>query len=415
MAKVEIGSHVPFAIDADSPLVSHGLLPDPEPRPVRYTIISVDDHLVEPPDMFEGRLPAKYQADAPRVVELENGAEAWSFDGQLYLQIGLNAVAGRPREDWNMKPTRFDQIRPGCWQIKERIRDMDINGVWASANFPSQIAGFAGTVFARTKDPELGIATMRAWNDWLFEEWYSPFPERIIPMGITWLMDPELGAEEIRRNAARGFTAVTLPEQPHRLNLPSVFSGYWDPIIRACVETETVIALHVGSSGLLPSPDDAPKLEMAATMFPLQSAQTAAEWIWSGIPTRFPDVKVTLSEGGIGWVPMMLDRLEYMFQQSGYDRSVWADPDFSPAEILLRNFYFCSIDDPTTFAVRDRIGVDHIMVEADYPHADSSWPDTQDYVARMLRHVDNLEDIRKITHRNAAQVFRHPLPPHPVP
>ena len=126
---------------------------------------------------------------------------------------------------------------------------MDINGVWASLNFPSMITGFCGRVYSQAKDPDLGLAVTRAWNDWLFEEWYSPYPERIIPLGITWLADPEIGAEEIRRNAARGFVSVTLPERPHRIGFPSLFSGYWDPIIAACAETDTVISLHVGSSG----------------------------------------------------------------------------------------------------------------------------------------------------------------------
>lgn len=416
MATTEVKSHNPFEIDEHQARAeTHGLLPDPEPREVRYTIVSVDDHLVEPPDMFEGRLPAKFQDQAPRVVEAENGAEAWEYDGERYLQIGLNAVVGRPREDWSMTPTRFDEIRKGCWDIDERIRDMDINGVWASANFPSQIAGFGGTVFARTKDQELGFAVLQAWNDWLYEEWYSPYPERIIPMGITWLTDPVKGAAEIRRNAERGFTAVTIPEQPHRLGLPSIFSDYWTPILDAVVETDQVLALHVGSSGLMAAPEDGPTLELAATSFPIISAVTAGEWIWSGVPIRYPDIKIALSEGGIGWVPMMYDRLEYMFQQSGYDRSVWDHPEITPAEALLRNFYFCTINDPTTLPLRHKIGVDKIMVEADYPHADSSWPDTQDYIHRMLKDVDDVEEIRMITHLNAARVFRHPLPEVTVP
>ena len=127
---------------------THGLLPDPVPRDVRYTVISVDDHLVEPPDMFEGRLPARFADAAPRVVETEEGHEVWEFDGKIHQQVGLNAVVGRPREDWKVEPTRFDEMRPGCYEIEARVRDMDINGVWASLNFPSQISGFCGTVFA---------------------------------------------------------------------------------------------------------------------------------------------------------------------------------------------------------------------------------------------------------------------------
>ena len=139
---------------------------------------------------------------------------------------------------------------------------MDINGVYASLNFPSQITGFCGRVFSGAQDPELGLAVTRAWNDWLYEDWWGPYPDRIIPCGITFLADPRQGAEEVRRNAERGFRSVTLPERPHRIGLPSLFSDYWEPIIEACVETDTVISLHVGSSGM---PDMAADSPMAAS------------------------------------------------------------------------------------------------------------------------------------------------------
>jgi hypothetical protein len=210
------------------------LLPDPEPAEVRYTIISVDDHLVEPPDMFEGRLSSKFQSRAPKVVTNENGHEVWEFEGQRFTQVGMNAVAGRSKSMKNLEPTKFSDMRKGCWDINERVRDMDINGVWASMNFPSMITGFCGRVFAQIDDLDLGYATTQAWNDWLYEEWWQPATDRIIPLGLTFLADPEKGAAEIRRNAARGFVAVTLPERPQNIGFPSLFSGYWDPIVQAC-------------------------------------------------------------------------------------------------------------------------------------------------------------------------------------
>ena len=154
----------------------------------------------------------------------------------------MNAVAGRRPERVTLEPTRFEDMRRGCWDIDARIADMDINGVWASFNFPSQITGFSGRVFSQATDPELGLAVTRACNDWLYEDWWQPYPDRIIPCGITFLADPEAGAAEIRRNAERGFRSVTLPERPHRIGLPSIFSGYWDPMIAACQETGTVIS-----------------------------------------------------------------------------------------------------------------------------------------------------------------------------
>jgi predicted TIM-barrel fold metal-dependent hydrolase len=387
------------------------LLADPSPREINYTLISVDDHLVEPANMFEGRLPAKFAPLAPHIERAEDGTEPWVYDGQVLPQQGSNAVVGQADRREMAQPAGFEDMRKGAWDVHERVRDMDINGVWASLNFPSIISGFCGTIFSRTRDPELGLAVTRAWNDWMVEEWHGAHPERLIALAITWLADPELGAAEIRRNAARGVKAVTLPEQPHRLGYPSTHSGYWDPILQACEETDTVICLHVGSSGLHPTPKDA-ATGLSTVLFPVSSLEACADWIWSGAPLRFPKLKFVMAEGGIGWVPMLLDRFDYIADHAG-GPSVgawgWEERTITPSEVVQRNFYFAVLDDRSTLAVRDRIGVDHIMIEVDYPHADSTWPDSQQHFKALLGDFPG-EDIRKITHLTAAKLFRHPLP-----
>lgn len=380
-------------------------LPEPEPREVRYTVISVDDHLVEPPHMFEGRLPAALQERAPKIVEMPNGVQVWEFDGNFYTQVGQNAVAGRRPETVKVEPFRFEQMRRGCWDIEARVHDMDINGVWASLNFPSMITGFCGRVFSQCSDPELGLAVTKAWNDWFYEEWYSPHPDRIIPMGITFLTDPELAAAEIGRNAERGFRSVTLPERPHRLGLPSIFDRYWDPVIRACAETGTVISLHVGSSGMVEFPKHAPAIQLGATLFGQMSLTACAEWLWSGWAVTYPGLQVAMSEGGIGWVAMLVDRLDNIVDRSGYGMG-W---DVRPADVLRRNFWFCTIDDPSTIETRQTIGVDHVMVEVDYPHGDGTWPDTQSVIERYWGHIPP-DELRKMCCENAARLYRHPLP-----
>jgi predicted TIM-barrel fold metal-dependent hydrolase len=282
---------------------------------------------------------------------------------------------------------------------------MDINGVWASLNFPSMITGFCGRVFSQCSDPELGLAVTQAWNDWLFEEWYSPHPDRIIPMGITFLSDPVRGAEEIVRNAARGFTSVTLPERPHRIGLPSIFDDYWDPVFRACAETETVISLHAGSSGMADFPEGCPPVQLGATLFGQLSLTACAEWLWSGWAVRYPKLKVAMSEGGIGWVAMLIDRLDNVVDRSGYGLG-W---DIRPADVLRRNFWFCTIDDPSTIDTRHAIGVENVMVEVDYPHGDSTWPDTQSVIEKLWGHIPP-EELRMMCSENAAGLYRHPLP-----
>ena len=388
--------------------VTHGLLPDPEPRPVRYTIFSVDDHLLEPPHTFEGRLPSKLQDRAPRVIETEEGHEVWEFEGQPYFQVGFMCVAGRPREDHRLEPCRFEEVRPGCYDIDARIKDMDIGGVWSSVNFPSGVTGFGGTLFSETKDQELGLACMRAWNDWLYDEWYGPYKDRIVPLGITYLADPQKGAEEIRRNAARGFRAVTIPDQLHRIGYPAVFDDHWEPIVRACAETGTVLNLHVGSSGFAQMPPGAPMLELGATLFGELAFVSCAEWLWSGWAARYPDLKIAMSEGGIGWVAGLIDRLDNIMSRSGYGAG-WPDKKNSPSDVLRRNFWFCMIDDPSTVSTRHAIGVENILVESDYPHGDGTWPDTQEVIHKMLGGLP-VEEIRLMTHENAAKLYDFPLP-----
>jgi len=386
------------------------LLPDPEPRPIVVPVISVDDHLIEPPDLFDGRLPGALAPRGPRVVELDGGREAWEYEGNLYPNVGLNAVVGRPKEQWSMDPARFSEMRPGCYDIDARVADMDTAGIWASLCFPSLVAGFCGAVFSRSKDPALGLACVRAWNDWHLEVWAGRHPERIIPLQLTWLADPAVAAADVRANAERGFRAVSFPEFPAQLGLPSIFSGHWDRFFAACEDTSTVVCLHTGASSWAPLPSPDPPFELLPTLFPVNALVAAAEWLWSGVPLRFPHLAVALSEGGMGWVPMLMDRVDYVVDHSasGTESGAWPSA-LRPSEVLRRNFWFCSIDDPSIVALRHVIGVDHIMVESDYPHADSSWPDTQTVLATTMAGVPD-DELRAMAAGNAARLFRHPLP-----
>ncbi len=382
------------------------LLPDPEPRPRIYDIISVDDHLVEPPDLFTSRVPERLRDRVPRVIE-DEGREYWLIDGGLELNVGANGASGRSTAaPLGGSTTNFNEFRPGAWRIDERIRDMDINGIYASLGFPSMVFGFCGQRFMRMRDQKIGRMCVQAYNDWVIDEWTAPYPDRIIPSGVTCLADVEMATKETYRNAERGFKAVSFSENPQKLGLPSIHSGYWDPFLRACEETETVINLHVGSSSQVSYPSTDAPLDTMSALFSVNSLLAAVDWVYSGIPLRFPNIKIALSEGGIGWVPMLLDRLDYLWK---YPRtSTWKDP-LPPAEVLRRNFYFASFYDPSIFGLRDRIGVDHIMVEADYPHVDSTWPDTQASLAEQFVGLPD-DVVRKFTYENAARLYRHPLP-----
>jgi predicted TIM-barrel fold metal-dependent hydrolase len=286
---------------------------------------------------------------------------------------------------------------------------MDLNGIWASVCFPSFLPGFVGQRLTLwPKDDALAKAAMRAYNRWHLEAWCGADPDRFVPQQIAYLRDVDEAAAEIRRNAVLGFRAVTFSEAPFKLGLPTIHSGYWDPFFAACEETETVICLHVGSAGETPttSPDAPPMV--IGHLFAASAFTYAVDWLYSGVPVRFPKLKICMSEGGIGWVPGVIDRIENL-----RDRDVVSDGSVD-AELFRRNFWFCALNEPSGFRSVDVIGIDNILIESDYPHSDSTWPDTQSLFKRHLADL-SVEDQRKICWQNATRLFRHKPPQSPLP
>jgi len=333
------------------------------------------------------------------------------YDGQSLPNVGFNAVVGRPVSEYGFEPARFDEMRRGAWDIHERVKDMDLNGVYASLNFPSFLPGFAGQRLQQvTKDRDLAMACVRAWNDWHIEAWAGAYPDRIIPCQLPWLLDPDVSAKLIYENAERGYHAVTFSENPAMLGLPTIHSGYWEPMLAACAETGTVVNLHIGSSGTSPSTtDDAPP-DVQGVLFFAYAITAAVDWLYSGVCTRYPDLKICLSEGGIGWVAGLLDRLDHMLSYHEM-YGTWAalGETLTPAEVLKRNFWFCAVEDQSSFIQYERIGSDNILLEADYPHCDSTWPHTQRTIHEQIGGLPD-DIIRKVTWENASRLYQHPVP-----
>ncbi len=200
-------------------------------------LVSVDDHLVEPPDLFEGRVAARYADAAPRVERRPDGSDVWTFNGTVIPNIGLNAVAGRPKEEYGIEPTAFDEMRPGCFDVHERIKDMNAGGVLASMCFPS-FPGFSGRLFAACEDKDLALAVLQAYNDWHIDEWCGAYPGRFIPMALPVLWDAELAAAEVRRVAAKGCHSLTFTENPATLGYPSFHVRALGPAVARRVRRE---------------------------------------------------------------------------------------------------------------------------------------------------------------------------------
>jgi predicted TIM-barrel fold metal-dependent hydrolase len=385
------------------------LLPDPPAEELWCPIISVDDHALEPLDLFERRMPAALRDKGPKIYLDDEGVPYWEIDGlRIPISIG-NGAAGRPVVEWNQSPAKLDEFRPAVSDPRIRVQDMDLSGVWASLCFPSIPWGFAGTRFLRMKDREAARAAYQAYNDWMLEEWCGSVPDRFIPTQLPWLADPAIAAEDIRANAARGFKAVSFSENPEPLGLPNVYTDHWDPFFAACEETGTVVCLHVGSSGQAQQPSTDSSHDVWAALFPVSAFVASIDWVFARVPIRFPNLKIALSEGGVSWVPMAIERLNRAYRQID-SSTVWQKDDPDPAELFRKTFYFCSLEDPSAFQQLDQIGRDHVMVETDYPHPDSTWPTMQALIKRDLGHLAP-DDIRAVCYGNAARLYGVPAPP----
>jgi predicted TIM-barrel fold metal-dependent hydrolase len=366
-------------------------------------LISVDDHIVEPPDMFKNHLAKKYIDEAPRLVHNPDGSDTWQFRDIVIPNVALNAVAGRPKEEYGLEPQGLDEIRPGCYNVDERVKDMNAGGILGSICFPS-FPGFAGRLFV-TDDPDFSLALLQAYNDWHIDEWCGAYPARFIPMALPVIWDAEKCAEEVRRVAKKGVHALTFTENPAAMGYPSFHNEYWNPLWKALCDTNTVMNVHIGSSGRLAiTAPDAP-MDVMITLQPMNIVQAAADLLWSKPIKEYPDLKIGLSEGGTGWIPYFLERADRTFEM----HSTWTHQDFGgklPSEVFREHFLTCFISDHVGVKLRNEVGIDNIAWEADYPHSDSMWPGAPEQLHDVLtEHNVPDDDINKMTYENAMRWY----------
>ncbi|MCU1346784.1 MAG: hydrolase [Acidimicrobiia bacterium] len=366
-------------------------------------MVSIDDHIIEPSTVFENHMPEKYKAAGPQFERLPNGIDQWVFQGKVMGTTGLGAVASWPKNEWGFDPVGLAEMRPGCYDVHERVRDMNANGLLASMNFPTS-AGFAGAWLADHPDRELSAIAVAAYNDWHIDELAGSYPGRFIPMGILPLWDTEACVKEIHRIAAKGCTAITFPETPYVNGLPSFYGDHWDPVIKALCDTDIAMCMHIGGAfNLLQRPEGATH-DQLIVLSPQLSAIATTDLMVSGTFKKFPALKVALSEGGIGWISFLLDRMDrHITNQS------WTGLDLggSATDLWRSNFLGCFITDPSTMGLIDRIGEDTVAWECDYPHSDSTWPNSPEVLLDELN-TGKVPDrqIEKITWENACRFFR---------
>jgi predicted TIM-barrel fold metal-dependent hydrolase len=387
-------------------------LPEPAQEPLFCPIASVDDHVVEPFTLFDDRIPTRSIESSPQVHVDSDGVSYWVIDGQFHAVTMRDGPHGHPGSEWGWQPFKMEEFRRGIVDPRERLTDMDLAGVWSSLCFPSITWGFAGRAFSEMRDPLAGLACLRAYNDWHIEEWCAAAPDRFIPCQLPWLADPAIAAKEVLANAARGFVSVTFPEDPGGLGYAELESGDWYPFFAACEETDTVINLHCGTTKQFRGHRKRGSA-MAQILFGFSGASVAIDWVYSGVFLKFPDLRAVLTESGISFVPKLRSRLA-LVQARTFESPDWLPGETfqtpSPTEIFDTNLYFASIEDKSAFRAVEDLPIDRIILETDYPHADSVWPCVQSVAEDELGDLA-ADVIRRICYETATSLYRSAAPP----
>jgi predicted TIM-barrel fold metal-dependent hydrolase len=399
-------------------------------------IVSVDDHVVEPPHVWQTWLPEKHRAQGPRVerkrwapfehhpgakytnTEDPNGewGDAWIYEDRLiyvnkkFVAIPLSAtpdgtVDSFDRTVMTMTAVTYDGMRPGCYERDARVKDFDLNWVDGSLPFPT-FPRFCGQTFYEANDKDLALACVKAYNDWMVEEWCEPSGGMNLPLCLMPLWDVELAVAEVQRNAARGVRAFCFSELPTRLGLSSIHTGHWDPVLAACNGTGVALCMHIGSSSSNPAASpDAPE-GVGGTLAFNNSMASLADWLFSGKLIQFPELKLAYSEGQIGWIPYALERADTVWDQHDawqHSKEIIPEP---PSTYYYGRIFGCFTADRVGLNNLETVGVDNICFETDYPHTDTTWPHSKEYAEKMIADVGLDDDTAyKVLRGNAIRML----------
>lgn len=402
-------------------------------------IISVDDHLIEPPNVWTDRLPAKFRDAGPRWVSDEHG-ESWLFEEANRIPLDAMSTGGAiwPKEDRPpmFTPLSWSEVSPACYDPKARIEAMNADHELAALCFPN-MGGFAGSLFQRAADKELALLCIRAYNDWFLDEWCDAYPGRFIGLGLIPLWDGNLAAAEAERVIAKGARAISFSQSPKNVGFPSITDQHWDPLYSVMNNANLPLCLHLGT-GISRAQEDtaadwrtrmreamksndlskvAEKLGIDSAEFSrrrkmlpgtstsLIGARTGqeslTEWLESDNFERYPNLKIALSENGVGWIPSVLSLADWT---ETLNRTAEPDDGPMPTEIFREHVFGCFIHEPITAKLLDEIGADNVMVETDFPHTATNWPKSLEFVDECLAGLP--DDVRrKIVRGNAERVF----------
>ena len=363
-------------------------------------LASLDDHIIEPPTLFDQHLTAEQKQFAPTFQTDADGIDYWLFDGQRSGNVGLNAVVGRPKAEYGMEPVSLNQMREGCYDVGKRIDDMNVNGVLASLPFPT-VVGMDGIIFHKYQDKKQALTLLRAYNDWHVDEWCAAAPGRFIPNPLVPTWDMQATVAEVKRLSKKGVHSVCFHDNPANRGLPSPHNEYWEPFWKVCAEHDVVVSMHHGTGNAAQSPSPEAPIDAWITCMSMSISLALADLLHLPALNKYKNLKLALIESGVGWVPYVLERADFILKQHGH----WTHSTFGgrlPSEVYREHFLstFVHRDGGVTPDAIAYLGDHTICYEMDYPHSDCQWPNGPEELWSFIGTLPEAT-IDRMTHGNA--------------
>jgi uncharacterized protein len=380
-------------------------------------IIDVDTHLTERHDLWTSRAPAKFRDKVPQVREV-NGRRAWFINGDIEM-IGTNAHSTvLPNLDKAMGMSfgnlDVEDVHAASYDVKARTALMDSMGIYAQVLYPN-LLGFGGQRASKAVPEDIRLASIQIYNDAMGEV-QAQGNNRLFPMGMLPWWDVQACVKEVERCHKMGLRGVNTNSDPQGAGLPDLGTQHWDPLYEAVSALNMPVNFHIGASdesgswfqtGTWPSGDEDRKLALGSVLLFLGNARVIGNILYSGILERFPKMKFVSVESGIGWMPFVLEALDYQVTQMR--PAAFKHLKMKPSEYFRRQIYGCfwfeRNDAPYMI---ERVGVDNVMFETDFPHPTCLYPDPMKYVGDTFALLD--PKVReKLMFRNAAKLYNIPL------
>jgi predicted TIM-barrel fold metal-dependent hydrolase len=375
-------------------------------------VIDVDTHLTEPADLWTSRLPRKHKGQAPHPVwDEERGRYRWQVGRHTLIGVQDQAHAGW-KEFFPSTPPSFEDAEPGGWDPKARLRVMDAHGIGAQILYPN-LLGFFPFAF-RDLDPDVGVACVVAFNDFQVE-WCSTDPKRLIPLAFLPFWDVESSVAELKRCADLGYLGFNWGHQFEKIGLPPLRDPHWDPVMNLAQDLDMPVSFHIGFGNTGEQDveewrsfeDDLSLAQLSVLMF-LGNANTIIDLCMGGICERFPRLKFVSVESGFGYVPFLLEAMDWQYKNNRGSLARKGLP--LPSEYFRRQVYATFWYEENVSRLLDLLP-DNVMFESDYPHPTSLSPgpgstaqDAKTTIAKNLAGVPD-EIRRKVLHDNAARLY----------